>query len=227
MAWHDEDVSAANDLTLKSCDGGVMISCVGYGAILYAGDSVKQDLAQALSYEHKACDGGSMAGCIYVGYFYQNGIGTPIDAVQAADFYRKSCDGGEPTGCRAVGWLYRNGLGVALDEATALSFLSQGLRWRRSNVVHGVEGESLATGCRSSILLETVKVAIIGGGIVGLATALQLLERYSAHKVLLLEKESGPGRHQTGHNSGGCCTAAFTTSQARRRRGWPWKEFAG
>ena len=36
----------------------------------------------------------------------------------------------------------------------------------------------------------------------GLATALQLLERYPSHKVLLLEKESGPGRHQTGHNSG-------------------------
>jgi L-2-hydroxyglutarate oxidase len=47
-----------------------------------------------------------------------------------------------------------------------------------------------------------VKVAIIGGGIVGLATAHQLLERYPSLKVLLLEKESGPGRHQTGHNSG-------------------------
>jgi L-2-hydroxyglutarate oxidase len=47
-----------------------------------------------------------------------------------------------------------------------------------------------------------VKVAIIGGGIVGLAAAHQLLERYPPLKVLLLEKESGPGRHQTGHNSG-------------------------
>jgi L-2-hydroxyglutarate oxidase LhgO len=47
-----------------------------------------------------------------------------------------------------------------------------------------------------------VKVAIIGGGIVGLATAHQLLERYGSAQVLLLEKESGPGQHQTGHNSG-------------------------
>lgn len=47
-----------------------------------------------------------------------------------------------------------------------------------------------------------MKVAIIGGGIVGLATAHQLLERCPSLKVLLLEKESGPGRHQTGHNSG-------------------------
>jgi L-2-hydroxyglutarate oxidase LhgO len=48
----------------------------------------------------------------------------------------------------------------------------------------------------------TGKVAIIGGGIVGLATAHQLLLRFPSVEVLLLEKEDGPGRHQTGHNSG-------------------------
>ncbi len=47
-----------------------------------------------------------------------------------------------------------------------------------------------------------MKVAIIGGGIVGLGTAHQLLERYPAVEVLVLEKESGAGRHQTGHNTG-------------------------
>jgi (S)-2-hydroxyglutarate dehydrogenase len=47
-----------------------------------------------------------------------------------------------------------------------------------------------------------VRVAIIGGGIVGLATAHQILIRHPGVKVLLLEKEDGPGRHQTGHNSG-------------------------
>lgn len=46
------------------------------------------------------------------------------------------------------------------------------------------------------------KIAIVGGGIVGLATAHRMLLRYPEAKVLLLEKESGPGRHQTGHNSG-------------------------
>jgi (S)-2-hydroxyglutarate dehydrogenase len=46
------------------------------------------------------------------------------------------------------------------------------------------------------------KFAIIGGGIVGLATAHQLLLRFPSIQLLLLEKETGPGRHQTGHNSG-------------------------
>src|SRR5436190_7244627 len=45
-------------------------------------------------------------------------------------------------------------------------------------------------------------VAIIGGGIVGLATAWQLTERYPRLRVLVLEKEESVGEHQTGHNSG-------------------------
>ena len=43
---------------------------------------------------------------------------------------------------------------------------------------------------------------LIGGGIVGLATALKILERRPGTSLLLLEKESRPGTHQTGHNSG-------------------------
>jgi (S)-2-hydroxyglutarate dehydrogenase len=46
------------------------------------------------------------------------------------------------------------------------------------------------------------KVAIIGGGIVGLATAYRLLVRNPGTQVTLLEKEAAAGRHQTGHNSG-------------------------
>ena len=43
---------------------------------------------------------------------------------------------------------------------------------------------------------------IVGGGIVGLATALKILEARPGAKLLLLEKESALGQHQTGHNSG-------------------------
>ena len=45
-------------------------------------------------------------------------------------------------------------------------------------------------------------VIIIGGGIVGLATALQLKQQRPALKVVLIEKEPAVARHQTGHNSG-------------------------
>lgn len=45
-------------------------------------------------------------------------------------------------------------------------------------------------------------VIIVGGGIVGLATAHRFLERFPNRSVLLLEKEASVGAHQTGHNSG-------------------------
>ena len=45
-------------------------------------------------------------------------------------------------------------------------------------------------------------VIVIGGGIVGLATALRLKEQKPDIKLLLLEKESDVAKHQTGHNSG-------------------------
>jgi len=48
----------------------------------------------------------------------------------------------------------------------------------------------------------TYDIAIVGGGIVGLATARALLERFPALKLVLCEKEAELGRHQTGHNSG-------------------------
>jgi len=45
-------------------------------------------------------------------------------------------------------------------------------------------------------------VAIVGGGILGLATARALLERAPDARIAILEKESKLATHQTGHNSG-------------------------
>lgn len=45
-------------------------------------------------------------------------------------------------------------------------------------------------------------LAIIGGGILGLATGLKILETHPAARLLILEKEPEIARHQTGHNSG-------------------------
>ena len=45
-------------------------------------------------------------------------------------------------------------------------------------------------------------VAIIGGGIIGLSTALRLTQRYPRCRVVVVEKEKELAVHQTGHNSG-------------------------
>jgi len=46
------------------------------------------------------------------------------------------------------------------------------------------------------------QVAIVGGGIVGLAVALEITRRFPRVRLVLLEKEDRVGRHQSGHNSG-------------------------
>lgn len=48
----------------------------------------------------------------------------------------------------------------------------------------------------------TCDTMVIGGGIVGLATAWRLLESRPGLRLVLLEKENGLARHQSGHNSG-------------------------
>ena len=45
-------------------------------------------------------------------------------------------------------------------------------------------------------------IVIIGGGILGLSTAMQLLERSPQWRVAVVEKEEELATHQTGHNSG-------------------------
>src|SRR5262245_10823 len=63
---------------------------------------------------------------------------------------------------------------------------------RRSQSRSGVPGSYMAQ----------VDVAVVGGGIVGLATAFQITERFPGRRVVVLEKEAIVAAHQTGHNSG-------------------------
>ena len=52
-------------------------------------------------------------------------------------------------------------------------------------------------------------ITIIGGGIIGLATALALTEAYPRASFVMLDKEPRIGTHQTGHNSGVIHSGAY------------------
>jgi L-2-hydroxyglutarate oxidase len=47
-----------------------------------------------------------------------------------------------------------------------------------------------------------LRIVLIGGGIVGLATAFRLGQKFPAAEITVLEKESAVGQHQSSHNSG-------------------------
>jgi L-2-hydroxyglutarate oxidase LhgO len=51
-------------------------------------------------------------------------------------------------------------------------------------------------------MTERADLVVVGGGIVGLATAYRLLEARPALRLLVLEKEAALATHQTGRNSG-------------------------
>lgn len=45
-------------------------------------------------------------------------------------------------------------------------------------------------------------IAVVGAGIIGLATAMRLAQEYPQYRVVVLEKDGEVALHQTGHNSG-------------------------
>ncbi|MWJ26638.1 L-2-hydroxyglutarate oxidase [Halomonas sp. ZH2S] len=59
---------------------------------------------------------------------------------------------------------------------------------------------------------------IVGGGILGMSTAMQLKQAYPDRRMLVLEKEQGPAQHQTGHNSGVIHAGVYYTPGSLKAR---------
>ncbi|XP_050981896.1 L-2-hydroxyglutarate dehydrogenase, mitochondrial [Labeo rohita] len=102
------------------------------------------------------------------------------------------------------------------------------------------QGSKYAT-CRAAHLHNgSFDVAIVGGGIVGLASARELILRHPNLTFTLLEKENELALHQTGHNSGVihsgiyytpgslkaklCVRGAMLTYQYCQKKGVPYKK---
>jgi (S)-2-hydroxyglutarate dehydrogenase len=61
-------------------------------------------------------------------------------------------------------------------------------------------------------------IAVIGGGVVGLSFAMQATEQFPHLRLVILEKEAGVARHQTGHNSGVIHSGVYYTPGSLKAR---------
>jgi 2-hydroxyglutarate dehydrogenase len=95
--------------------------------------------------------------------------------------------------CAATAGLTTLSLRSVVAAASSAALRAGGVSIRRLST--GPVGADAGTEC-------TYDVAIVGGGIVGLATARRLLQTYPSLTVCVVEKESALGQHQTSHNSG-------------------------
>lgn len=63
-----------------------------------------------------------------------------------------------------------------------------------------------------------LRIAVVGGGIVGLATAYRLQQRLPDSRVTILEKETAVAQHQSSHNSGVLHCGLYYKPGSRRAR---------
>ena len=65
--------------------------------------------------------------------------------------------------------------------------------------------------------MQTFDVVILGGGMVGLSLANQILDQLKTANILVIDKERSLGRHSSGRNSGVMHVQVYTTNLVVRK----------
>ena len=89
-------------------------------------------------------------------------------------------------------------MATALRRAARLTLRAPGGRRRCLSGATAAAAAAVAAAGRGTDAVEVYDVAVVGGGIVGLATAREILGRYPQKRVVVLEKEAEVSLHQSG-----------------------------
>ena len=98
--------------------------------------------------------------------------------------------------------VWRDGEGGARFDIPAAGYRWRGMDRGLLCATPGAAALKTRRPASTSAAMQKFDVAIIGAGIVGLATGYQLSRRYPHLRLVMLEKEGSVAQHQTGHNSG-------------------------
>src|SRR5205809_2134255 len=112
---------AAEALRL-SAEGGNAAAMVDLGDRYRAGNGVKKDYTQAMSWYRRAADAGVPAAMTRIGHLYAHAHGVPLDFEQAMTWYRKAADLKDPLAMNNIGYLYQHAQGVEANYEEAMKW---------------------------------------------------------------------------------------------------------
>ena len=105
----------------RKAEAGDAMAQVQYAQMLYMGQGMEKNEAEALKWYQKAADAGNPYAQVNMGLFSQNGdCGVKKDIAKAIEWYGKAAKQGNPNAHYFLAAIYENGNGVAKDMKKAV-----------------------------------------------------------------------------------------------------------
>ena len=92
------------------------------GFAYYKGESVPQNLIEAVKWWRRAAEQGDTSAQYSLGVVYESGVGVAKDIAEAVKWYRVAAEQGESEAQLSLGGAYWNGEGVAKDRVEAVKW---------------------------------------------------------------------------------------------------------
>jgi len=109
----------------KECTETDTSSCFLIGLMLYEGEGLVQDKAEARGYFEMSCDGGDPMGCFILGAMLADGEGGEKDLAGAREMFGRACEDGDAGGCHLLGLMHLQGEGGPVDTEKALDLFDR------------------------------------------------------------------------------------------------------
>lgn len=122
-----DPASEVRHLRLAAADRHVPAMAM-LGSMLFSGEGVKQDHAEALRWVRSAAEAGDVSAQLLLGRMYEEGAGTKVSYAEARRWYGTAGGLGNREAQFRLGWLHESGLGGPQDFVQARTWYEQSAR---------------------------------------------------------------------------------------------------